>query len=110
GLVDSSLGERTRHRIVRGSLMERYLLATVGRLGLVFLALLPAGRARGEDSAPPGWSPRSAAAYLDGRTDWWLTWSRSARGQGTACLSCHTTLPLALARHAVASWPGGRRG
>jgi hypothetical protein len=68
---------------------------------LIVLAMLFTGRAQGEAPAPSQWNPQSAAGYLDGRTDWWLAWSRSARGQGTACLSCHTTLPLALARPAV---------
>jgi hypothetical protein len=44
------------------------------------------------------WDPRAAAAYLDGRLDWWLTWPNAARDQGTACVSCHTALPYLLAR------------
>ncbi|HEV3257026.1 MAG TPA: hypothetical protein VG013_09120 [Gemmataceae bacterium] len=58
-------------------------------------------RASAGDLAPPRWSPKTAAKYLDGRADWWLNWSGAARGQGTACLSCHTTMPLALARPAL---------
>jgi hypothetical protein len=53
--------------------------------------------------APTAWSPQAAAKYLDGRADWWLSWSGAARGQGTACLSCHTALPIALARPALAA-------
>src|SRR5678816_470345 len=44
------------------------------------------------------WSPNKAAAYLDGRAVWWSTWSGAARDHGTFCISCHTTLPYALAR------------
>jgi squalene-hopene/tetraprenyl-beta-curcumene cyclase len=45
---------------------------------------------------------QSAAKYLDERSDWWLNWSQAGRGQRTACVSCHTALPLALARAALA--------
>ena len=47
------------------------------------------------------WSARSAAAYLDGRAEWWMTWKPAAREQGTFCISCHTTMPFALARPAL---------
>src|SRR2546423_1496975 len=50
-----------------------------------------------------GWSPRAAAGYLDGRLDWWLTWPNAARDHDTACVSCHTALPYALARPALRS-------
>jgi len=71
---------------------------------LVFtvVAILQGGEAHGDDSAQPTWSARAAAKYLDGRADWWLSWTGAARGQGTACLSCHTTMPFALARPALA--------
>src|SRR5262249_7346090 len=65
-----------------------------------------AGKAQGGDAAQSAWSPQAAAKYLDGRADWWLNWSGAARGQGTACLSCHTSLPFALARPAL----GGQLG
>jgi squalene-hopene/tetraprenyl-beta-curcumene cyclase len=44
------------------------------------------------------WSPEAAAAYLDRRADWWMTWRGAARDHGTFCISCHTMLPYALAR------------
>jgi squalene-hopene/tetraprenyl-beta-curcumene cyclase len=47
------------------------------------------------------WSPEAAAAYLDRRADWWMTWRGAARDHGTFCISCHTTLPYALARAAL---------
>ncbi len=53
------------------------------------------GAAPGEG---PGWDPRAAATYLDGRAEFWTTWPNAARDRGTYCMSCHTTLPYALAR------------
>ncbi|MFL5340605.1 MAG: alpha/beta fold hydrolase [Gemmataceae bacterium] len=49
----------------------------------------------------PAWDAAGAAAYLDQRAEWWLAWPSAARGKGTACISCHTTLPFALARPAL---------
>src|SRR5262245_45151605 len=67
--------------------------------GCICLAVsLAAGLAR---AGGPSWDARAAAEYLDGRADWWLGWTSSARGQGTACLSCHTAVPFALARPAL---------
>ena len=39
--------------------------------------------------------------YLDERAEWWTTWPNAARDRGTYCMSCHTTLPYALARPAL---------
>ena len=59
-----------------------------------FLALTLIAR-----SAPAqGWDMRSAAAYLDARQAWWSAWPNAARDHQTACVSCHTALPYALAR------------
>jgi len=41
---------------------------------------------------------RAAAAYLDARQTWWSAWPNAARDHETACVSCHTALPYALAR------------
>lgn len=57
----------------------------------------------GDEAKAPSWSPRAAADYLDQRAEWWLNWPRAARGQGTACLSCHGAVPYALARPALSS-------
>jgi squalene-hopene/tetraprenyl-beta-curcumene cyclase len=46
----------------------------------------------------PGWDAKAAASYLDSRADWWTTWQNAKRDHGTFCMSCHTTLPYALAR------------
>ena len=54
------------------------------------------------------WRPEAAAAYLDRRADWWMTWRGAARDHGTFCISCHTTLPYALARSALRERLGDR--
>jgi squalene-hopene/tetraprenyl-beta-curcumene cyclase len=55
-------------------------------------------------AAPPpldSWSPRAAAGYLDGRQTWWQAWPTAQRDHDTACVSCHTAVPYALARPAL---------
>lgn len=47
------------------------------------------------------WNAKAAAAYLDGRADWWEHWPVAARDHGTACVSCHTAVPYAIARPAL---------
>ncbi|HEV3138904.1 MAG TPA: hypothetical protein VGY57_00240, partial [Vicinamibacterales bacterium] len=56
--------------------------------------------ARPADSTTP-WNPRAAAAYLDGRMDWWLQWTGAQRDHDTSCVSCHTAVPYAIARPAL---------
>jgi squalene-hopene/tetraprenyl-beta-curcumene cyclase len=48
-----------------------------------------------------GWDPKAAASYLDSRAAFWATWSNAQRDHGTFCVSCHTTLPYAMARPAL---------
>jgi squalene-hopene/tetraprenyl-beta-curcumene cyclase len=81
--------------------MDRSLRWAIVVLSSVVAVALPACQARPDAAVPSRWNPRAAAKYLDRRADWWLGWSGSARGQGTACISCHTTLPFALARAAL---------
>jgi squalene-hopene/tetraprenyl-beta-curcumene cyclase len=47
---------------------------------------------------PRPFNAKAAAAYLDARAESWSTWSNAQRDRGTFCMSCHTTLPYALAR------------
>ena len=47
------------------------------------------------------WNAQAAAAYLDGRMAWWAAWPSAARDHETFCVSCHTSLPYALARPAL---------
>jgi len=44
------------------------------------------------------WNRKAAAAYLDERERQWSEWPGATRDQGTFCISCHTSLPYALAR------------
>lgn len=55
------------------------------------------------------WDVRAAAAYLDRREEWWMSWSQAARGQSTFCVSCHTVLPFALAGPQIDKILGGPR-
>jgi len=74
-------------RVVAGGLiLSGCLLAAVGS---------PPLRAITQEAG--SWDPRAAAAYLDERQAWWFGYPQADR-EGTACVSCHTTLPYALAR------------
>lgn len=74
----------------------RYLLPA----GVAVLVVITIGSSLHARAAanPPEWDAKAAAAYLDGRATWWTTWPNAARDRGTYCMSCHTTLPYALAR------------
>src|SRR5262245_34501325 len=78
-------------------------LTFVATLFVLFVTLLP-GQALA--AVRQRWNAHAAAKYLDQRGDEWLNWSGAARGQGTACLSCHTAMPVALARPALAKQLG----
>ncbi len=49
-------------------------------------------------SASESWNPSAAAHRLDSRQTWWMNWPKAQRDHETACVSCHTTLPYAIAR------------
>ena len=55
----------------------------------------------GAKAGSADWNPRAAASYLDARMQWWLGWPNAARDHSTACVSCHTAVPYALARPAL---------
>jgi squalene-hopene/tetraprenyl-beta-curcumene cyclase len=65
------------------------------------VALVAATQAAVNDS--PAWNPKQAAAYLDGRAEWWSTWPNAARDHDTFCVSCHTAAPYAIGRPALRS-------
>jgi squalene-hopene/tetraprenyl-beta-curcumene cyclase len=68
------------------------------------LAVCLAASLTAADTAPassPSWSGKAAAAYLDGRLNWWMDWPRAARDHDTFCVSCHTVAPYALGRPAL---------
>jgi squalene-hopene/tetraprenyl-beta-curcumene cyclase len=68
---------------------------------LLFALALYARLYVGSVEPAAGWNPKAAAAYLDARAEWWTTWPNAQRDRGTYCMSCHTTLPYALARPAL---------
>jgi len=80
--------------------MKATLLTAVLALGLITLVSVTS-IARSGDT--PGWNRATAGAYLDERQGWWMTWPTAARDHDTSCVSCHTTLPYALARPALRS-------
>jgi squalene-hopene/tetraprenyl-beta-curcumene cyclase len=75
---------------------------TVVVVGLLLAGtvVIGAGQSLAEQSTP-GFDVKAAAAYLDARAEWWAAWPNAARDRGTFCISCHTTLPYALARPAL---------
>lgn len=49
-------------------------------------------------SASGTWDAKRAAAYLDQRESWWMSWEDAARDHGTFCVSCHTSAPYIVSR------------
>ena len=80
--------------------MKRSTTITVTFAACVVSTLLTVRPQSAPASSPP-WNARAAAAYLDGRMEWWLSWPSAQRDHGTSCVSCHTALPYALARPAL---------
>lgn len=76
--------------------MKKVVLRTLIS-ALCLAASLPAADS---SSTSASWS-KAAAAYLDGRAAWWITWPQSARDHDTFCVSCHTALPYAIGRPAL---------
>lgn len=86
----------------RGAALLRVSALAVPLVATLCLALGGLTPVRAAEE-PPTWSPAKAADYLDSRATWWSTWNGAARDHGTFCISCHTTLPYALARPALRS-------
>jgi squalene-hopene/tetraprenyl-beta-curcumene cyclase len=74
-------------------------------LTLIACASLVVTPARAESAGgkdiPADWNRFTAAQYLDAREQWWMDWPKAQRDHGTACVSCHTALPYAMARAAL---------
>src|SRR2546425_6916947 len=75
-------------------------------LGTCFLAVCSGANLFAQDTLSStadsaSWSDKAAAAYLDQRLDWWMSWSLAARDHETFCVSCHTVVPYAMARPAL---------
>jgi squalene-hopene/tetraprenyl-beta-curcumene cyclase len=67
-------------------------------LAAVMLMTWAGSRHKAGVSASTTWNASAAAHHLDDRQTWWMKWPRSQRDHETACVSCHTTLPYAMAR------------
>jgi squalene-hopene/tetraprenyl-beta-curcumene cyclase len=52
-------------------------------------------------TAPAEWDRNAAGRYLDARETWWMNWPTARRDHDTACISCHTAVPYAMARPAL---------
>jgi len=74
---------------------------------LLAISFLCAWQAQAGDAK--SWDRKAAAAYLDARMNWWESWSSAKRDHETFCVSCHTSLPYALARPALRSALAGSR-
>ncbi len=72
-----------------------------GLLSVILLAGITLSTLSGADVSVQDWNPHAAAAYLDQRMSWWMTWPKAARDHQTFCVSCHTVLPYALSRSAL---------
>jgi squalene-hopene/tetraprenyl-beta-curcumene cyclase len=87
-------------------------MTALNRTLLLVVAVLVgsiAGAAHGPAPEPTvGFDAKAAATYLDARADAWSVWPNAQRDRGTFCLSCHTTLPYALARPALREFLGER--
>jgi squalene-hopene/tetraprenyl-beta-curcumene cyclase len=78
--------------------MTRATMASLFLAGGVISTLLTlTSSPRAETVALTSWDAKAAAAYLDQRQTWWSSWPNANR-EGASCVSCHTTLPYALAR------------
>jgi squalene-hopene/tetraprenyl-beta-curcumene cyclase len=82
---------------MRGGNRGSAIIATLATAALLFPQTVDAGD-------QPAWDARAAASYLDARAAAWLAYPPAHRGEGAdqvSCLSCHTSLPYALARPAL---------
>lgn len=83
---------------------------TAAWAGLLLAGTAAATVAMAATAAPAtDFDAKAAAAYLDARAEWWSTWPNAQRDRGTFCISCHTTLPYALARPELREWLGERQ-
>ena len=57
----------------------------------------------------PSWNRKAAAGALDERQAWWANFPSAQRDHDTFCVSCHTTLPYALARPRLRASVGERQ-
>ena len=78
----------------------------IAALTAIALTLFPAALQTANTNDAGSWDSKAAAAYLDQRAEWWMSWPQSARDHNTFCVSCHTALPYALGRPALRASQG----
>jgi len=79
----------------------RHAAVAASALFLFALAAIPRPTPVKAASETPAWNPKATAAYLDRRETWWQQWTPAQKDHGTVCISCHTTIPYAMARPAL---------
>lgn len=87
------------------TLMKAAFLRSEILFGLLALVCM-AGCSRAPAKVSTSVDLNAATRYLDTREAWWMQWVGSSRDHGTFCVSCHTTLPYALARPALRAAKG----
>jgi squalene-hopene/tetraprenyl-beta-curcumene cyclase len=89
----------TSIRLLEGYVAMRHRFACYC-FGVTLIATLASAEPKGNDqgSSPHDWDRFTAAHYLDERQIWWMNWPKAQRDHETACVSCHTAVPYALAR------------
>src|SRR5438094_4718131 len=80
---------------MKTTILEACALATCLVAGL-YRAISPP-----ETKAGNSWDQKAAAAYLEQRAGWWITWPVAGRDHETFCVSCHTAVPYALSPPAL---------
>ena len=79
--------------------MRHALLFTVALTGPLAIAIaLATSKGPRVAAAHETWNSSAAAHRVDARQTWWMNWPKARRDHDTACISCHTALPYALAR------------
>jgi squalene-hopene/tetraprenyl-beta-curcumene cyclase len=89
-------------RSLLASLLAACCAAAIGALALwqtkqVGVASA-ATAAQGGPAYRNAWNRQDAADYLDSREVWWQGWAPAQKDHATLCISCHTSVPYALAR------------
>jgi squalene-hopene/tetraprenyl-beta-curcumene cyclase len=74
------------------------IIFSKGVLAICLCGALFSASSISETKVTNSWNPKGAAAYLDKREGWWMTWQGATRDRETFCVSCHTAVPYALSR------------
>ena len=82
---------------------------TVVLIGGLLAATVVVAANRSTSEVPASFDAKAAATYLDARAEAWSIWPNAQRDRGTFCISCHTTLPYALARPELGVMVGERQ-